>query len=489
MNSNINFRMKLCVISVLFFFSPTFAAETTVTKYFDGRDAAMALNYDTELYMGGMIHSGGGYNPSSAASRAQATLDGWPNIIADCELNDIPVSFNICGYEAVFGDTGINEVNEIDVYHSWHSDSHWATNTWYSDIPTNGGNYLDIGNLSGYTRSYDLIYGGLLTEQSMNSDVPFEISYHNFGHESLSNISETTMDATFRLGVEYHKRIGSKLTAECPPWNNNPQSSKYYIYVDNGIYVFNRMNGSMGDPYEVIENLWIVPRNGAFNAGTDLTTSIDSAITNGYVLAPYSHPEDGFNGSSRTGFQTSLAYAKTKSDAGQLWATTLSEIGRYWEAKSDVSTTTEILGGKTTVSIDLVDYDAARFGIPYLTFISPMPDGSPHAKIAVNYPTIQDLNSDSETVRVVDANAIYTVYLDPVNTTTIVIEGVATAFTDGVDINKPVLSIDSTTPVDPNSGELITIAATTLSTDDIYTVNLIYQNGSEAKDSRIMTWN
>ncbi|MHC5182889.1 MAG: DUF2341 domain-containing protein, partial [Planctomycetota bacterium] len=173
----------------------------------------------------------------------------------------------------------------------------------------------------------------------------------------------------------------------------------------------------------------------------------------------------------------------------QLWATTLSEIGRYWEAKSDVSTTTEILGGKTTVSIDLVDYDAARFGIPYLTFISPMPDGSPHAKITVNYPTTQILNSDSDTVRVVDANAIYTVYLDPASTTTVEIDGAATAYTGGVDINKPILSIDSTAPADPNSGAMVTITATAVSTDDIYTVNLIYQNGSKARDSRVMTYN
>ena len=180
MSSKPVFREMLCVVLFTLFIisSPSFSAETTVSKYFDGRNAAMALNYDTELYMTGMIHSlSDGYNPSSAATRAQATLDGWPNIIADCELYDIPVSFNICGHEAVFGDAGISELNEIDVLHTWHSNTHWHTNTWYSDMPTNGGNYLTTGDLSGTTRSYSLIYGGLLTEQTMNSDVPFEISY------------------------------------------------------------------------------------------------------------------------------------------------------------------------------------------------------------------------------------------------------------------------------------------------------------------------
>ena len=132
---------------------PLIAAETSVAKYYNDTQAAMALNYDTELYMAGMIHSNGGYNPASAASRAQETLDGWPNIIADCETYGIPVSFNICGYEAVFGDAGRSEVNEIDVYHTWHSDSHWDTNTWYSDMPISGGNYLTVGDLSGFTRS------------------------------------------------------------------------------------------------------------------------------------------------------------------------------------------------------------------------------------------------------------------------------------------------------------------------------------------------
>ena len=100
----------------------------------------------------------------TAASRSQETRDGWPNIISDCETYSIPVSFNICGYEAVFGDNGPNEVNEIDIYHPWHSDTYWSTNTWYSDTPPNGGNYMTVGNLSGYSRNYNLIYGGDLTE-------------------------------------------------------------------------------------------------------------------------------------------------------------------------------------------------------------------------------------------------------------------------------------------------------------------------------------
>ncbi|MHC4499046.1 MAG: DUF2341 domain-containing protein, partial [Planctomycetota bacterium] len=465
------------------------AAETTVAKYRDNTKAAMALNYDTELYMAGMIHSSGGYNPATAASRAQETVDGWPNIISDCETYGIPVSFNICGYEAVFGDTGRNEVNEIDILHPWHSDAHWSSYTWYSDMPLSGGNYLTVGDLSGYTRSYSLIYGGLLTEQTMNSDIPFEISYHNFGHESLSNIDANNMDATFRLGVAYHRRIGSKLTAEAPPWNNNPQSSKYPIYVQNGIFVFNRMNGSTGEPYEVIEDLWIVPRNGAFNSGTNLTSSIDSVITNGHVLAPYSHPEDGFNTSSRGGFQTSLAYASSKVDSGELWATTLSEIGRYWEAKSNISAVTETVDGNTVVSITLTDYNEATFGIPYLTFISTMPNAENYAKITVDYPSTQTLNSDSNTVRVEDSNAIYTIYLNPIGTTNVTIEGVSAAHTSGVTINKPILTIDSTPPADPCSYEPAAIEATVSSTDEIYAVNIIYQRNSDAKESKIMDYN
>ncbi len=176
----------------------------------------------------------------ACATRATETTIGWPNIMDDCELYGIPVSFNICGFEAVFGSTGRAEISVIDILQTWHGDPHWSTYTWYSDLPEAGGNYTMTGDLSGYTRPYNLIYGGIWTERALNSAVPFEISYHNFGHESLSNITETNMDDTFRLGVEFHKRIGSKLTAEAPPWNNNPDSSRYPIYVNNGIFVFNR---------------------------------------------------------------------------------------------------------------------------------------------------------------------------------------------------------------------------------------------------------
>ena len=48
------------------------------------------------------------------------------------------------------------------------------------------------------------------------------------------------MDANFRLGVAYHKRMGIKLTADAPPWNYNPEPNKYPIYVKNGIFVFNK---------------------------------------------------------------------------------------------------------------------------------------------------------------------------------------------------------------------------------------------------------
>jgi hypothetical protein len=478
----------LSVVVALLVAGPTSAQVTTVTEYFDDRDAAMALNYDTELYLCGMIHSNNGYDPPTAAARAGETRVGWPNIIDDCETYGIPVSFNICGHEAVFGDNGPGDLTAIDITHSWHSDAHWSTNTWYSDAPPAGGNYLTVGDLSGTTRSYGLVYGGDLTERTMNSAVPFEISYHNFGHESLSDITETTMDDTFSLGVDYHKRIGSKLTAEAPPWNNNPLTSGYPIYVQNGIYVFNRMEGATGVPYEAIADLWVVPRNGAFDASTDLTSQIDAVITAGHVLAPYSHPEDGFESVTRTGFQTSLAYAQAKVASGELWATTLSEIGRYWEAKSDVSTVTQI-NGTTTVDVTLTGYDVARFGIPYLTFKSPMPNGEAYARITVDYPSSLVLNSESSTVRVVGGEAIYTIYLNPAADTHVQIEGVATPHTGGVDINTPVLTVDSTPPVGPLEATPITIQATTTSTDALYTVNLIYQRNSDAKGSAIMVDN
>jgi hypothetical protein len=476
----------LIVVSIALLTGCNYAAETTVAKYFDNRKAAMALNYDTELYMI-MIHSGGGYDPENAALRAQRTLDGWPNIITDCENYGIPVSFNTCGYEAVFGDAGRGEVNEIDIYQTWHVD-YWKTHTWYSDMPWTPANYKTVGDLSGYTRSYSLVYGGPLTEQTMNSVVPFEISYHNFGHERLDAITAENMDDTFRLGVAYHKRIGSKIMSEAPPWNANPQPEKYPIYIDNGIFVYNRYEGAMGEPYEVIENLWIVPRSGYFTATSDLTNTIDSAIANGKVLAHFSHPEDGFYTSNRNGFQTSLAYARSKVDSRDLWATTLNQIGRYWEAKSDVWPDTTIVDSNTTaVSIILSNYDAQRFGIPYLTFITTMPNAAAYAKITVDYPSIQTLNSDA--ARIVGTNVIYTIYLNPTGETYVEIKGVDTPYTNGVSINMPVLIVDSTPPVSPFADMPITIEAEANSTDSIYSVNIIYQRNDDAKDSKIMDYN
>ena len=53
----------------------------------------------------------------------------------------------------------------------------------------------------------------------------------------------------------------------------------------------------------------------------------------------------------------------------------------------------------------------------------------------------------------------------------------------------PVLTIDSTPPVSPESGVPITIQATSDSTDAIYTANLIYQVAGQAKDSTMMVDN
>ena len=63
---------------------------TVVTDYFDNRDAAMALSFDTELYLC-IVHSLQGYNPRFAASRSADTRQGWPNVIDDAEAVGIPV--------------------------------------------------------------------------------------------------------------------------------------------------------------------------------------------------------------------------------------------------------------------------------------------------------------------------------------------------------------------------------------------------------------
>ena len=150
--------------------------------------------------------------------------------------------------KAVFGDAGSSETEAIDVTYAdagtW-SNVHWQTYTWYADKPQNGGNYQTTGDLSGYTRSYGLVYGGDLTEQTLNSTVPFEISFHNFGHESLSHLTVTQVENTLGLGVDYHQRIGNKIRSDAPPWNYNPSAERYPILVNHGIFVYNRLEGTM----------------------------------------------------------------------------------------------------------------------------------------------------------------------------------------------------------------------------------------------------
>ena len=102
------------------------AAQTSVAKYLDNRKAAMALNFDTELYIAAIHNRSYGHDPVMAAARGARCFTGWSNIIADCEANGIPVSFNICGHEAVFGDAGRSEVNEIDIYYPIASRLDWS---------------------------------------------------------------------------------------------------------------------------------------------------------------------------------------------------------------------------------------------------------------------------------------------------------------------------------------------------------------------------
>ena len=51
--------------------------------------------------------------------------------------------------------------------------------------------------------------------------------------------------------------------------------------VQNGIFVFNRAEGPMSEPYEAIDNLWIIPRADGFTSTTDLRSKIDLAIEDG----------------------------------------------------------------------------------------------------------------------------------------------------------------------------------------------------------------
>jgi hypothetical protein len=62
-------------------------------------------------------------------------------------------------------------------------------------------------------------------------------------------------------------------------------------------------------------------------------------------------------------------------------------------------------------------------------------------------------------------------------------------YTDGVNINLPVLTVDSTPPMELLADEPITIEAEVNSTDALYSVNIIYQHNSDAKDSKIMDYN
>ncbi|MCK7613642.1 hypothetical protein [Roseibium sediminicola] len=481
---------KACWVAALLFVSvayPASAQETTVTEYFDDRSGAMALNYDTELYLCGMIHSSKGHDPVNSAVRAARTRVGWPNLLEDAETYGIPQTFNLCGHDAVFGDDGPGDLAKLDQFNLFHRDKHWWTNTWYSDAPPNGGDYRTVGDLSGYTRSYGLVYGGDMTEAAMNASVPHEISFHTFGHGGLNKLPGYILDETFRVGKIYHKRIGNKITAQAPPWNGNPIEARYPIFVDHGIFLYNRFEETTAKPHEVIENLWVIARHRGFDADTDLRDDIDAVIAAGHVLAPYSHPEDGFAKPSRDGFQKTLAHAQAKVQSGELWATTLSEIGRYCEAKSDVGTVTRSGEGATTVEITLNDYKTETFGIPYLTFKSPMPDGSEFARISVDFPSDLTLNSNSDTVRVEDGLAVYSIYLNPNGPTNVRIEGVSAPHTDGVDINTPVLTVTTVAPTEPPSATPVKIQAQTESTDTIYTVNLIYQHNTGAKKSAIMT--
>jgi hypothetical protein len=115
-----------------------------------------------------------------------------------------------------------------------------------------------------------------------------------------------------------------------------------------------------------------------------------------------------------------------------------------------------------------------------------MPNNAGYAKITANYPSIQALNSTSPTVHVQNGSVIYSLYLNPSGTTSVVIEGVDTPYSSSNDINKPVLSVESISPINAIGAVPVKINASTNSTDAIYTTNIIYQRNSGAKDSKIL---
>src|SRR3989338_4830360 len=452
---------------------------TSIADYLDDRKAAMTLVFDTELYLA-KIHSKSGYLPINAQAEANNDKTGVMTILQDTATYGIPVTFAMTGHWPLFEDYG--EHNGIDTVHPWAgtsngwADDHWLSNSWYSDEIEGGGNY----------QTYPYIYGGNINEYILNASLMHEIGTHTFGHMQLDLINESALSAELSEAVSAWKPFAIKPTSLAPPWNANPQLSKYDEIISNGVFTYNKA-GPYAQPAEIAGDLWSVPRSLENFANNDLTAEINYIIENGLVMADYSHPVDVGGGNGRMNLQNNLAYMKSKVDSGELWATTQSEIARYWEAKSDAIIETYVINGTSKqVNVTLPGRSEERFGIPGLTLKTPVSNSSGIYKISVSYPSGVILNTNSSLVRNENGVLVYTVYVNPQGTTTITIEEVSSAFTSGSDTNFPYLQVSSASH-SVNASGAITITSAINSTDELYNVGVIYWTANSTKHAVSMS--
>ena len=148
--------------------------------------------------------------------------------------------------------------------------------------------------------------------------------------------------------------------------------------------------------------------------------------------------------------------------------------GRYWEAKSDASVSTVVVDANTTVvDVVLSAYNASKFGIPYLTFMTPVSNPAASYRVDVDYPFVVSLNSNSSFVRVNGSALVYTVYLNPAGNTHITVIKVVSPFIAGVDINEPVLSFASVNQ-NVNANGTVSIEGSVDSSAPLYSVSVTY---------------
>jgi len=449
---------------------------TQVTNYFDGRKAAIALILDTELYIS-KIHSRGGYSPLAAEAEANADRAAIDMILQDSADFGVPITFAMADHYPMFEDSG--EHSAINKIHDWASmangwaDDHWRSNFWYADELAGGGNYV----------SHPLIYGGDLTEKVLKSPVSHEIGSHTFGHIQMDLADEAIIAGELQEAQSLWKSMGIKTTSLAPPWNANPQSSKYDEIKNAGIFVYNEV-GAFTAPFELTEDLWTVRRSANNFAYNSLSDEIDVAIAKGLAIGEYSHPGD--IGGQRALFQDNLAYIKSKVDVGELWAVTMSDIARYWEAKSNAVLSTHPAGDAKTLGVDinLFNYDVSSFGIPYLTLQTKVSNPEGLYRITVDFPSLVALNTSSPGVRDENGLLTYTIYLNPSGTTHVRIEEVKQSFSTGVDMNMPILNVQSVSHTAENGILMITAAID--SSNSLYNTSVIYWGNDAVKHAKNM---